>query len=131
MSTTSHNGRVNRGALWFGLLGGAFAWLAHLIFAYLVAEFGCVGRWDEQSYLGVSVVAWLVIALTAATTLAACAATAVAYRSHRLLRSSADHHSANPAAERDTAWYGVLTSGLFVFVILFESIPILYYLKSC
>src|SRR5687768_10869842 len=131
MSTVTREVRVSRGALWFGLLGGAVAWTVHLMLAYAAAEFGCVGRLGERSYLGISLVAWLELALTVATTMAAGAATVVAYRSHRRLRSDDAEEDAAGAAERYTAWAGLLTSALFTFIILFESIPILYYLHSC
>lgn len=137
---------VSRGALWFGLLGGAIAWTVHLMFAYAAAEFGCVGRLGERGYLGITLVAWLEVALTSATALVAGAATFVAYRCDRRLRddaiqmgaaqtNAADSNAAltNAAlvAEQYTARAGLLTSGLFTFIILFESIPILYYLRNC
>jgi hypothetical protein len=131
MSTVTQEIEVSRGALWFGLLGGAIAWTLHLMLAYVVAEFGCVGRWGERSYQGITLVAWLEVALTVATVLAAGAATFVAYRIHRCLRSEAAAETSAVAAEHNIAWAGFLTSGLFTIVILFESIPILYYLQSC
>jgi hypothetical protein len=172
MSTVDREVKVSRGALWFGLFGGALAWTVHLMLAYVAAEFGCVGRLGERGYLGISMVAWLELALTVATTLASGAATVVAYRSHRRLRSANSlsenrrglaHFAGRPqqkeqsseqnvpvplsadgsrigskaaedaavAAERYMAWTGVLTSGMFTFIIVFESIPILYYLHSC
>jgi hypothetical protein len=131
MSTVGRQVEVSRGALWFGLFGGAVAWTVHLMLAYAATEFGCVGRLGERTYLDISLVAWLVLALTAATTLASGAATAVAYRCHRRLRSSEGEEDAAETAERYTAWAGLLTSGAFTFIILFESIPILYYLHSC
>jgi hypothetical protein len=131
MSTVTRGVRVSRGALWFGLFGGAVAWTVHLMLAYAAAEFGCVGRLGERGYLGISLVAWLELALTVVTTLVAGAATVVAYRNHRRLRSGEGEEDAAVAAERYTAWAGLLTSGMFTFIILFESIPILYYLHSC
>jgi hypothetical protein len=122
---------VSRGALWFGLLGGAGAWTAHLMLAYAAAEFGCVGRLGEQSYLGITMVAWLVLALTVATTLTSGAATVVAYRSRCRLRSEEAAEDAAGAAERYAARAGLMMSGMFTFVILFESIPIFYYLHGC
>jgi hypothetical protein len=98
--------------------------------AYAIAEFGCVGRLGERSYGGISLVAWLLLALTAATVLAAAAATGVAYHSYRRLRSSPSEIDVTGAAQ-NAAWAGVLTSGTFTFVILFESLPILYYLQGC
>ena len=130
MSTAARKIEVSRRALWFGLFGGAVAWTAHLMFAYGVAEFGCVGRLGEHGSLGISMVAWLEVGLTVATTMAAAAATVVAYRSHRRLRSDEAENAAS-AAERHIAWAGFLTSGTFTFIILFESIPILYYLHRC
>src|ERR671914_353747 len=113
MSTVARELRVSRGALWFGLFGGAIAWTVHLMLAYAAAEFGCVGRLGERGYLGITQVAWLEAALTLATALVSGAATVVAYRSHRRLRSLAAQEDATVAAERSTAWAGVLTSGLF------------------
>jgi hypothetical protein len=121
----------NRGGLWFGLLGGAIAWTVHLLGAYGIAEFGCIGRLHDHVVSGISLVAWLEIALTAAMTLVAAVATAVAYRRHAALRLDEPPGHVAVAAARHTAWAGVLTSGLFTFIILFESIPILYYLQDC
>lgn len=131
MSAVERRVHVSRMALWFGLFGGAMAWTIHLMLAYAAAEFGCVGRLAESSYLGISMVAWLELALTAAMTLTSAAATAVAYRSYRRLRSNEPEENHVVAAEQHTAWAGLLTSGLFTFIILFESIPILFYLQSC
>lgn len=130
MRTVARETRVSRAALWFGLFGGAVAWTAHLLSAYVAAEFGCTGGLGEYTWLGVTLVAWLEAALTLATATAAGAATVVAYRAHRRL-SGAGPSDASIDAERYTAWAGVLTSGLFTFIVLFESIPILFYLHSC
>lgn len=130
MNIVTGTGEVSRGALWFGLFGGALAWTIHLMFAYVAAEFGCVGGYGEAGYLGISVVAWLVLALTVATMTVSGAATLVAYRSHRRMRSAEDEREAE-AAMRHAAWTGFLTSGLFTLIIFFESIPILYYLHRC
>ena len=126
----AQNSQVSRRALWFGLLGGAIAWTFHLMLAYAAAEFGCVGQLGERSYQGLSMVAWLELALTSVATLAAGAATLVAYRSYRRLRSIEAKEN-TVAAEQHAAYAGLLTSGLFTFIILFESIPILYYLQRC
>lgn len=131
MSTVAPEVTVSRGALWFGLFGGALAWTVHLMLAYATAEFGCVGRLAEQSYLGITLVAWLEVALTLATALTSAAATVVAYRSHRRLSSDPARADAATTAECYTAWAGVLTSGMFTFTIFFQSIPILYYLNRC
>ena len=122
---------VSRASLWFGLFGGAIAWTIHFLSAYVVAEFGCVGRLGERSFGNISLVAWLELALTAVGVLVAAAATAVAHRSQRRLQASATASDSSGEAERYTARAGLLTSGIFTFVILFESIPIFFYLRSC
>jgi hypothetical protein len=131
MSTVARKVHVGRGRLWFGLFGGAVSWTVHLMLSYAVAEFGCAMQPVERGYLEISMVAWLELALTVATTLASGTATAVAYRIHRRLRSGESKDDAVELAERYIAWAGVLTSGTFTFIILFESIPILYYLHGC
>ena len=129
MYTVSQDLELSRRSMWFGLLGGAIAWTVHLIFAYAIAEFGCVGGLGHRHYLGLSLVAWAELALAAATALAGSAATAVAYQRYRRGRSPGDP-VAEPA-ERNADWTCVITSGLFTFTIVFESIPILYYLQDC
>jgi hypothetical protein len=120
-----------RGGLWFGLLGGACAWTIHLMLAYGTAEFGCVGGFGERSYQGISVVAWLVLALTATCGLVAAAATVVAYRQVRRSQSSNEEGQRSGFEDQYLAHLGWLTSGAFTFIIFFESIPILFYLHGC
>ena len=129
MSMLVQQVEVGRPAIWFGLLGGAAAWTAHLLLAYAVAEFGCVSGFVERSYLGISIVAWLEFAVTVLTTVIAAAAAVVAYRSCRILQSQQVDEAA--AAEEYIARAGFITSGIFTFIILFESIPIFYYLRAC
>ena len=130
MNTAPRQGDIGRKTLWFGLLGGALSWTAHLMFAYGAAEFGCVGQQDEESYAGISRVAWMQIALTVATATCSAIATAVAYRNHRRLQLQGKLSDA-VASEGYLAKAGAMTSGIFTFVILFESIPIFYYLRDC
>jgi len=123
--------RSGRKALWFGLLGGATAWTVHLMSAYAIAEFGCVGGLAERSYLGITHVAWLELMLTVVTTAVAAAAAAVAYVQYRRLQSGSARDDVRQIAECHTAWAGLLTSGIFTFVILVQSIPIFFYLTRC
>ncbi len=131
MHAFTTNNEVSRVNLWVGLFGGAMAWAIHFLSAYVVAEFGCVGKLGERSYWNISLVAWLELVLTFAAVLAAAISTAVAYRSQLRLWSATDAECATLQAERYTARAGLLTSGIFTFVILFESIPIFFYLRSC
>lgn len=130
MSALLQQVEVGRPALWFGLLGGASAWTAHLLLAYAVAEFGCVSGLGELLYLGISIVAWLEIAVTVLTALTAAAAAILAHSRHRILRSQ-NLAEAGPGAEEYIARAGFITSSIFTFIILFESIPIVYYLRTC
>jgi len=130
-SAGGRRAEVSRGALWFGLLGGAVAWTAHLMLAYATAEFGCVSRLEEYAIREISAVAWLLLLWTVVTTLVAAAATVVAYRCYDRLRSAAAAGDSVANVELSLARVGLLTSGLFTFVILFESLPIVFYLHHC
>jgi hypothetical protein len=126
-----------RRTLWFGVLGGALAWLIHLMGAYVIAEFGCVSGYGHHLVLGLSVVAWMVVALTVAMLLVALAAALVGYRSLQPLANDQGPDDPLSPGSPDqegrvyTARVGAIMSGLFAFVILFESVPILYYLHGC
>lgn len=130
MNDATKRSAVSRRALWFGLLGGAAAWMLHLMSAYAASEFGCVGRLGDYRYWNISLVAWFVLGVTVFAALVSVTATAVAYGSHRRL-SQAGAIDRYDAAEQSTAWTGFLTSGLFTVAIVFESIPILFYLRCC
>ncbi len=128
MSTAASEEPVGRrGQLWFGLLGGAVAWTAHLMLAYLIAEFGCLTAAGHRAYLGLTAVTWAVLGVSAATLLVALAATLVAERNRRRLPPY--EGDARPGAY--VAYAGVILSGMFSFVILVESLPILFYLRDC
>lgn len=119
---------------WFGLLGGAVAWTVHLMGVYALGEFGCVAGWAEATLLGINAVAWGVLGLTVLMTGAAVAATYVAYRNDQRLRGQAPMpwdpaEGGNPARWMSRA--GWITSAAFAFTILFETVPVFYFLRSC
>lgn len=118
---------VSRRALWFGLLGGAVAWTLHLMGAYAIAEFGCLGV-GPVSVGGITTPAALLIALSVVCLGSAVAATVVAYRGHRRLCDRPDDGGdAGPFIART----GLIASGLFAFIILVESVPIVFFLNHC
>ena len=119
---------VWRAGLWFGLIGGGIGWLVHLLSAYAIAEFGCVGGHGESAGRAISRVAWMELIATAVTAGLAAIATIIAYRCDRQLQS---RDEATLVGEKATARAGLLASGFFTFVILFESIPIFFYLRDC
>lgn len=125
------NHGVSQFALWFGLLGGAVAWLVHLLSAYAIAEFGCVGTLTSIVFLTITAVAWMEIGVSLLTLLAAIAAVVVAYRSRRRLQAKTENEAAVPRGELFLARTGLITSILFVLVILVESVPIFFYLQGC
>lgn len=125
-SNSENRPHARRVSLWFGLVGGGVGWLLHLLTAYAIAEFGCVGGLGGFWKGGILIVAWLEIALTIVAATIAGTATFVAYRCHRTLPSTGA-----AIANAFTARAGMIASGILTFVILFESIPILFYLRSC
>lgn len=123
---------VHRFRLWFGVLGGAVAWTVHLLVSYAIAEFGCVSPFRDVRFLNVTGVAWLGILTSLAMLAVAVAATLVALRIKRRMVGSED--AIRYEAEDGRVFMartGVLTSGLFVFIILVQALPFLYYLRSC
>ena len=121
---------AGRGKLWFGLLGGAIAWLAHLLLSWIVGEFGCLAGLGEITLLGLAGTAWLVILVSLATFAVSVAAAVAARAVGKRLRPEADSLD-QTGSDRFLARIGVITSGLFAFVILVESIPVFFFLRSC
>lgn len=118
--------------LWFGVMGGAIAWLFHLLLSYGISEFGCVSGFRERQLLGITGVAWLEIAVTVLSLALALGATLVAHRSKRQFARLID--SARLEANDPRVFMarsGVMASGLFVFIILVQALPVLYYLREC
>jgi hypothetical protein len=112
----------------FALLGGAVAWTGHLLLSYAIAEFGCASNLDRFGALGVSLVSWLLLGVSAGMIAVASGALAVSNGIRQRTR-------AGDADDRETAAYvgrfGLICNGLFLFVILIESVPIFFYLGRC
>lgn len=122
------NGRY---LLWFALFGGGGAWLAHLLLAYLIAEFGCTSGGGHARLLGITAIAWTLLAVSLLTFVAASGATLVAYFLRlRLAAAVRDEESARNN-EFFLAKTALITSALFSFIILVQSVPIFYYLSDC
>jgi hypothetical protein len=121
---------VTRAGLWFGLLGGGIAWLLHFLSSYVIAEFGCVSNWGQNKYLGVTMLAWLLLGVSAFATGLAAFATFVAYRAKQRL-GELEHSDGQTSSAVYMARAGYITSGVFLFVIIVESIPIFFFLQSC
>jgi hypothetical protein len=122
---------VNRWALYFGLVGGPIAWLIHLLVAYVVAEFGCLTPFRDVSYAGITAIAWIILGVTVLTLLAALAATYTAYRLDLVLEVDLRGGTDTPLSRAHLARLGIITSGIFAFIIIAETIPVFYFLRSC
>lgn len=123
------NPEISKNALWFGLLGGGIAWLAHFLSSYVIAEFGCVSRWGQGRFLGVTGQAWLLLGVSISSMAVATGALIVARRAMKRLGAHGGGDAQRGPAQMAKA--GVVTSGVFLFVIIVESIPIFFFLQSC
>lgn len=112
------------------LVGGGVAWFLHLLLSILVAEFGCVAGFGEVRFGGINLVAWSLILVTAITWSGGLAVTVLSYRVSQ--RIGGDVVNGEVGNGRFFAARVGFTANLsFVFVILVESFPILYFLHDC
>ncbi len=86
---------------------------------------------SQSAWLLVQKLAWLIIAASVLTLLAAVVSTWLPYRSEQRLRAGPGTDEPVSVAETEVARTGWITSGLFALVILVESLPIFYYLQDC
>ena len=114
----------HRRTLWFGFLGGALAWLAHLLVSYAIGEFGCLTWLAGVRLLGITGVAWALIVTSLATAAVAAAAAVAPFRMT---------HGQEPLTvpERELLRVAWITSAIFFLIILFETVPTFYFLKDC
>jgi hypothetical protein len=112
---------TRRWLLWVCLWGGGAAWLLHFIAIWICAEFGCISGLGRPGPLGISLVAWLVLAFTGIFIMLGNLAL---YNSWRLC-----HHK--HALERFVARCGLVLNAMFLLIIAVQSVPVFFYLKSC
>jgi hypothetical protein len=123
---------IGLGRLMFALLGGSLAWLAHFLSAYLLAEFGCIGGLAEIGFWGVTAGAWSIVGGTIVRVAVAVFATVFAQGGGQRLEEAAGADEGDGSGvELFLARTGVVLNLLFLFVILVESVPILYFLEDC
>ena len=121
---------ASRRGLWFGFVGGPVAWLAHLLLVYTIGEFGCLTWPADRIWLGLTPVAWMVIAATVITGIPAGAATVIAYRATNQFGADASETATEPGRHM-LAYAGLAASGISTLTILVEALPVLYYLRDC
>lgn len=124
------NREVSNLRIWFGLLGGGIGWVLHLFLTYAIAEFGCVAFGAYPPILGVSWVAWLLLAASAATLLIGLAAAWVAYGSDQELAGRPTTEGGH-LSERALVRLGMYTSLLFVLIMIVQTMPIFFFLQEC
>lgn len=107
---------------WYTLWGASLAWLGHFLLAYGVGEFNCVSGFLSELRAGISGIAWLLIAITIFFFAIAALSCALASKGLQKARG-----------ENEIFYYkrGFLLGVSFSFIILFESVPIFFFLRSC
>jgi hypothetical protein len=132
---------MSRWRVWFGLLGGGIAWTFHLLATYAIGEFGCVSNlFAGRGWLGIAGIAWMLIGVSIPAILLAAAATWVAYRDDRQLQAvgapvreargeDVGHGMGDTrVAAARTGW---IMNAIFLYVILVQCIPIIYWREGC
>ena len=117
----------------FALLGGAVAWTGHLMISYAVAEFGCVAGLGQRHVLGVTIVSWMLLGVSVLFTAIAAAALVVSYRIREPAspRPTSSPDPDDRSTREFTASFGLIVNGLFLFIVLVQSVPVFYYWGRC
>jgi len=121
-----------RAALWFGLLGGAVAWVLHLLSVYAISEWGCAGPFHGVHWLGIAATVWLLFSATALLLPVAACAVWTGHRSEQELRArgqDADAMLEDRPSGLYTARTGQIASGLFCLIIIAQTIPPFFFLQ--
>jgi hypothetical protein len=119
---------------WFVLLGGAAAWVLHLVLAYGIVEIACQSDRLDGVLLGLPMADFFGYALTLLAGLTALAAGLLAYG--RLVEDPRVDPVDDPGAHevfgrrRFMTYVGLLMNGLFLVAILAGGLPFLF-LRAC
>lgn len=122
---------VREPALWIGLIGGGIAWLIHFLAVYAIAEFGCVSGWGRGTFLGVTGLSWLLLAVSAIMLGVCTGSVLLARRSLHRLRKASGSGTIPPHSHFFVARTGFISGTLFGLIILVETLPIFFYLQRC
>lgn len=116
----------------FAMFGGGIAWTLHLLGVYVIAEFGCISGMHEWHWLGVSAVAWMLIAATVVTGGMAALAAWMAWRTEAILRGTSAHNApVEPETKAFTANLAQKLNAIFALIIAAQGVPIFFYLRNC
>jgi hypothetical protein len=122
---------TSRARVWFALLGGAVAWTLQLMLAYIIAEFGCLSGLGEKQAGGLTVVAWLLLGLSAAALALAAGAAITAARIRRNPAGPVELQTESALTLAFSGRLGVVTNLVFLVIIAVQSVPIFYFLRNC
>lgn len=128
-----HANSGSNGRAAFHLAGGGAAWMIHLLLVYLIAEFGCLAGFDRFLFLNLTAVVWLLITASIIALALGIWATVSAWKTWKQTahRAESKPETENGDGECFAARTGFWLNGFFSFVILVESLPILYFLQAC
>jgi len=120
---------------WVHFLGGPVIWGIHFIVSYVWVEFACRAQLLvlDSTVLGLTVLSWIVLALTLIAVLAALYVGWASYGAWRRIREcqKPDELEAwGVESRRFMAFTGMFLSALFSLVILLTGLPVLL-LKPC
>lgn len=125
--------QLPRASLWLGVLGSPVAWFLHLVLVYTIAEATCVSGFPGFSALGLHGGVLLILAVTLFTMLLTGASGLLAHGTGR--RLTRQHGDRERSGDRGVGPHmtrgGRYLSVLFLFIIAFETIPVLFYLNPC
>lgn len=113
--------------LWVGLLGGATAWFIRFLLVYGVSEWRCTGMGEETYFFGIASTAWILLGITLLLVAFAIWSVLVARATLRAVHARNEARGASLFMART----GIFLSGLFAFIMIVESIPILFLGRLC
>lgn len=107
--------------LWFGFLGGAIAWIVHILLAYALVPVACLLEMEIVLY-----------AVSLVTAVVALASVLVSWRIWRKAEqtNSPESHVVTPRTARFMGLSGILLGGLFLGAIFAQTIP-MFLQDSC
>ncbi|MFW5972695.1 MAG: hypothetical protein ACOCTG_01790 [Bacteroidota bacterium] len=112
-------------ALWFALLGGGVAWITRFLVVWVTAEFGCISGVLQIGGLRSPVVVLTLVSVPFLV-LAGYAAV-VGWKLSRAYRDDIESDSAGTFMARA----GMITSLLFVVIMIAEMVPLAFFMNEC
>src|SRR5690606_19110007 len=107
--------------IWFYvLLGGATAWLIHLMMTYTIGEFACIARGQLFEWGGLSATHWFIYFISAFCLISSIGALALSIRPNGVLQ--------NDSFIRN---FGIFAILLFTLAIIAQTIPIIILSGDC